>query len=334
MNILRNPEMKKTMHFLYATAAVLSAAGFAVNIACGIYTLFSSAVFIFAYYFISRKRYKKMAELSDVIDRVLHGEEALKISDGNEGELAILKDEIEKMLIRLREQNEELLKERAYLSDSIADISHQLRTPLTSINLIITLLQSEDLTAERHFELLGELKKLVEKTDKLVSTLLKISKIDAGTVKFEEKDVSVFELIEFATQPLAVMLDIKGHSLSVNVKDETYKGDLAWSIEAVGNILKNCIEHTPEGGMLKIDASETPIYTQIEISDNGSGIDEEDLPHLFERFYKGKNSNKDSFGIGLALAKSIVNEQNGIINAENIKNGGAKFTLRFYKTTV
>jgi signal transduction histidine kinase len=169
----------------------------------------------------------------------------------------------------------------------------------------------------------------------LISTLLKISKLDAGTVKFKSEPVSVPQLVKKASEPFAVPMDLRGQQLRTDISaGAAFLGDLYWTSEAIGNIIKNCTENTPEGGEIGITAAENALYTEIVIEDSGCGIDEADLPHIFERFYKGKNSSEQSAGIGLALARMIIAAENGTVKAENKKDGGARFTVRFYKSTV
>lgn len=329
--IMDNPEFKRNAVLFTSFTVVLTVVGFIINTSCGIFTFVVCLIFAVFSVILFAQRNRKIKNLTESIDRVLHGNRSFKINDNNEGEFSILENEIQKMVVALKSQADELEKEKLYLSDSIADISHQLRTPLTSINLVITLFQSPDLTSERRAELLAQLTRLTRKIDRLVTVLLKISKIDAGTVKFEQKQVSIAQIIEKAAEPLAVLLDVRGQTLITKIEDEAYIGDFAWTVEAIGNILKNCSEHTPSGGTITVSADETPVFTQITITDSGNGFDKEDLPHLFERFYKGKNSSSESFGIGLALAKGIIIGQNGTIKADNCFEGGARFTIKFYK---
>lgn len=278
-------------------------------------------------------RYRRLAELSNDIDRILHGEGNVSLEKYSEGELGILQSEIYKMTVRLREQSNNLKKDKIYLADSIADISHQLRTPLTSVNLLVSLLSEENITQERRQKLTHELYELLSRIDWLVSTLLKISKLDAGTVAFQKEELSLDELISKSVSPLLVPMELRSQKLEIQT-DGSFCGDVSWTCEALGNIVKNCMEHTPDGGEIKITASENSLYAEIIIEDNGKGILTEDLPHVFERFYKGKNSGEKSFGIGLNLARMIVTSQNGTIKAENGEKTGAVFTIRFYKGTV
>lgn len=331
MNIMRNPEMKKHMLIFSAVLFLVSGTLFCFDKKMSLTAFITGIIFIIIFYFVSYSRYKKMADLSSLIDKVLHGEDIFLISKEREGELSLLENEIQKMFISLREKNELLVKERTFLSDSMADISHQLRTPLTSINIILTLLQTEELSREKRFALVSDLSKLIKRIDDLVTNLLKLSKIDAGTVAFEKKEVFVKDLIRQSFLPLEVAFDVRGQALTVDCGKESFLGDISWTAEAVGNILKNCSEHSGQGGEIIVAVKETPMYTEIKIKDSGKGFFEEDIPHLFERFYKGKNSSEDSYGIGLSLSKAIITGQNGILKAENAVEGGAQFEIKFFK---
>jgi len=273
--------------------------------------------------------------MSHEIDEILHGRESIHLSEYSEGELSILQSEISKLTVQLREQAGVLRAEKIYLADSIADISHQIRTPLTSINLILSFLSEPGLSEERRVQLMQELTRFLSRIDWLISALLKMSKLDAGTANIKKDSVSVAELIKKAFEPVAIPMELRDQKMIVSMQgDETYFGDLSWSAEAIGNIFKNCMEHMPAGGKLYVSANMNGLFTEITIRDTGCGIAREDLPHLFERFYKGSNAGDQSTGIGLALARMIVTGQNGTIKAENSKDGGALFTVRFYKGIV
>lgn len=314
---------------------VFAIAGFALDIAFGVLAVCLCLAFTVAHFAFTYHRYRKIAGLSIKIDSILHGRDSTNLDDYSEGELAILQNEIMKMIVKLREQSGALLKEKTYLSDSIADISHQIRTPLTSINILLSFLSKPDLSNERRLKLVKELELLLSRIDWLVSTLLKISRFDAGTVTLKRETVPVAELIKRSAALIAIPMELREQKIEIRMNgDETYTGDLSWSVEAVENILKNCMEHTQNGGTISIDCLENALYTEIVISDNGRGIDKEDLPHLFERFYKGKNSDSQNIGIGLALARMIIVNQNGTIKAENNIGGGARFTVRFYKSVL
>lgn len=332
MMLTRNREVKQAIH-LYLIVMVIAVTLTWVIIPEAIVLItFLNLIFLLLFLHTTKKRYQKLKELGAMIDEVLHGNDKVDFKDCNEGELSILQNEIKKMTIRLREQNEALTTEKKYLSDSIADISHQLRTPLTSINLISSFLNEPELSEERRLQLSKELNRLTSRIDWLVNSLLKLSKLDAGTVVFAREQLSVTVVVRKAYDLIAIPMELKGQEFQYQEAEEVhYTGDLSWSVEAISNILKNCMEHTGVGGKIVVTAKETGIYTEIIIEDNGPGIEPEDIPHLFERFYKGKNSSSDSIGIGLSLARKIVQEQNGTVKVENGISSGAKFTIRFYK---
>lgn len=335
MDYLKNPWVKQNLLMHLAIGATASIIGFVIGTTYGILSVCLSLAFTLIHFLSDQKRYKRISDLSHDIDRILHRQESFDFNDYAEGELAILTSEIYKMTVRMREQSELLKKDKQFLADSMADLSHQIRTPLTSVNLITELLQKPDLTYERRLELTQDMKRLLGHIERLVNVVLKLSKLDAGTVEFQREDISVADLIKKASEPLMIPMELRNQRMIINIDgDAHFSVDPAWTAEAVENILKNCMEHTPEGGTIKVDASENALYTEIIISDNGSGIDKDDLPHLFERFYRGKNSSSQNYGIGLALARIIISEQNGTIKAANAKGGGAKFTIRFYKSIV
>lgn len=335
MLFLRNPEVKK-MFAALAVTTVLAAAGAAVfGIAAAVYVSVVCVILILMFSLFTAKRYKNISQLSYQVDLILHGIEIENFVPDREGELAVLSSEIYKMTLRLQEQADLLQKEKEHLSNSIADISHQVRTPLTSIRMIVPRLGRENISAEQSGEYIREVSRLLSRVEWLITALLKIARLESGTVVFEHSPVEVKEVIRKALKPLEIPAEIKDIALDIDVPLGLYfDGDLAWSVEAVGNILKNCIEHMPEKGKLKIKASGNPIYTEILISDTGAGIAPEDLPHLFERFYKGKDSGRENIGIGLALSRMIIKSQNGIIKAGNAIPQGAQFTIRFYKGSV
>ncbi len=333
IKLLKNKEVRKTLILQIIVALASIIISNLIDERAGIIALIFSALLILIYYISTYKRYKRIASLASDINKVLHGDNSISLENYSEGELAILHSEIYKMTVRLREQQNNLINDKKYLADSIADISHQIRTPLTSINLLVQLLSAPNLTDERRQELTHELYGLLSRIDWLITTLLKISKLDAGTVQFKAEKVSLETLINKSCSTLLVPIELRGQELVIRA-DGDFVGDLAWTCEAIGNIVKNCMEHTPEGGQIEIEAVENALYTEIVIKDNGTGISKEDMPHIFERFYKGKDSDDKSFGIGLALARMIITKQNGTIKAENRKTAGAKFSIRFYKSTI
>jgi len=311
--------------------AVAVIAGFLINIAAGILVIVCVMVFGTAFFVFTKNRYKSIAQISNQIDLVLHNEDHLFIGESDEGELSILQSEITKMTLRIREQNDILKKEKEHLADSLADIAHQLRTPLTSINLILSLLENNPDENERK-ALMRETEELLLRMDWLITSLLKISRLDAGIVQFQSEQIDVNNLIHVATRPFLISMELHDINLQMKAPEGTMiQGDLGWISEAIQNILKNCIESTGEKGKIEIVCTDNPIFTEIVIHDSGAGFEKEDLSSLFDRFYRGKNPNATGYGIGLALCKMIITRQGGTIAAKNHPQGGAMFTIHFLK---
>lgn len=279
-----------------------------------------------------KRRYEDMERLTQKIDRILHGEDYLELGEYKEGDLEILKDEIYKMTVRLREQNDRLKKEKVYLSDALADISHQIRTPLTSLNLMMERIRKHDIPDGQKRKIYLEMTGMLQRMEWLIMALLKISKLDAGAVSMEEKRIQVKPFLKQVCRSLEIPMELREQKLILEGNEKAgFYGDESWTMEAVENVLKNCMEHTPRGGSIRIRWEENPVYTEIAVTDSGSGIDEKDLPYIFERFYKGRMSEHQNFGIGLALARSILSREKAVITAKNVKEGGASFRIRFYE---
>ncbi len=278
------------------------------------------------------ERKNQTLKLSDEIDNILHGEEKFSLSEYEETEFSILTSEIHKMTIKLREQNSELESDKKFMKESLEDMSHQLRTPLTSVMLLIEMLREPELSRHSRMEYLNELSGLLSRMNMLIDTLLGISRIDAGAVSFKKEIISCRKLIDTAFDTVSVPMELKNITVIKEIEDESIlMGDFQYFTEALLNILKNCMEHTSENGIIRIIASENPLFTEIMVADNGEGFNKEELPHIFERFYCSRKSNKSGYGIGLAFAKKIVVAQNGSLTAENSADGGAVFRLRVYK---
>lgn len=334
-SFFRNPEIRRNLVIWSSMAVCFTAAAFLLDWRFG---LLSAAFCILLLGSVLRetyRRYRLLAELGLEIDKVLHGGAHLDFGRYREGELSILSSEIHKMTVHLQEQAETLQREKAHLADSLADISHQIRTPLTSINLIVSFLSEENLPQARRLQLTRELTHLLSRIDWLITTLLKLSKLDAGAVELARQPVNLRALSEKAASLVVIPMELRGQKLVIQGSENAeFPGDFTWSVEAVGNILKNCMEHTPEGGSITVTIGDNPLYGELTIQDTGSGFSPEDLNHLFERFYKGNAEDSSGFGIGLALSRMIIRAQNGTIRAANRSGGGAEFVVRFYKGAI
>lgn len=282
-------------------------------------------------------RHKEIRDLAAQIDEVLYDGRKLDLKSYREGDVAVLANELAKMVARLARLSDSLSKERNALADALADISHQIRTPLTAISLRLPTIETAEDALERK-RLVRELETMIERLSWLQTTLLKIAKADAGAIHVERQELRVNDVITRAIEPLEAPFDLRGVELARDVDAHAaFTGDLLWSAEAIQNVLKNCMEHTPVGGTVSITAREDALATSIVISDTGPGIAEDDLPHLFERFYRGANDDSptaDGFGIGLALARSLISIQGGSIRASNTTEGGACFRITFPKMVV
>ena len=275
-----------------------------------------------------RKEAEKRTEaLSGYLDRIMEGQyDTLMKDDAG----SALEDSIYKAVVLLREEREQAQRARKNLADNMADLSHQLKTPAASIGLTLSLLKKKAWDEETKQDII-RMEGQVGHLQRLVGSMLTLSRLDAGVLKLEEKEFDLEEMLVDAVQPFVRQMEEKGICFGIQGADGiSLSGDFGWCSEAFGNIIKNCVEHTPERGDISIVCRDNPIYTEIVIQDSGGGFDEADLPYLFERFYRGAGSSKDSVGIGLALSKSIIEKENGTVTAENTETGGAGFYIKFY----
>ena len=299
-------------------------------------------------------RYQELSLLSSKIDAILNGDRNLSFEGMQEGELSILANELDKMVSRLYLTTDQLERESASLADSLADISHQLKTPMTSMSIMCELMktrvrESSNIDEDDARYLLGKLRSaqlLQERVRWLVSVLLKLARIDAGVVKLATQQVDAAVVVKEAAESLAIPFDLANVELVLNLEDgSSYIGDAAWSREAILNVMKNCMEHAGEGGCVEVSVSHDALACRICIQDTGSGISPEDLPHVFERFYRGEDSGEatatdpSGVGIGLSLAQSLVSAQGGAIKASNARDRdgavlGARFDIVFFSVTV
>lgn len=330
---MKNYDSYKTLAITVSLSIIVCAAIMLVNLLCGISALVLCIVLNIIFFLNNKKRYDKINELNNYLSLVCSGNYDLDIDDNTEGELSILKNNLYKVIVLLRSSNEAVKKEKLSLSDSLADISHQLKTPLTSLMVMADLLKDEK-DSEKRLGFIEIMENQLDKMNWLISTLLKLSKLDAGTAGFNIGMLKISSIIAESLKPFIVSAGLKNITIKTNINDFTFSGDENWCAQAFENIIKNCLEHTQNGGEIEITASKNPIYNEIIISDNGCGIPPEELPHIFERFYHGKNTEKESVGIGLAFSKAVINSFGGIIDAQSEVGTGTKFIIRFYNAVV
>ena len=333
MKYLRNQDVLREILLSFMIGVICSLVTYPVIGGYAILFLLLALVLAAVHYYFSIKRYQQIAQLSLSLDKVLHGN-AIQIDDQYEGEISILSDEISKMIIKLNEQTELLQKDKVRLTNAIADIFHQMRTPLTSINLSLTVLNDEHLSNDKAIYYRRDIKKQLEKLQWLIETLLKMSKIDAKTAIFHRREMLAKDILTKAIEPFVIPMELKEQKCVLNCSNEKMFVDEQWTMEAFSNLIKNAMEHTPDGGTIQLITNGNPLFTEIMIQDNGEGIPEEDIPYMFERFYKGRNAKPESVGIGLAFARMIITAQNGTISVKNNQDGGACFSVRFYKQII
>lgn len=276
---------------------------------------------------------KKINEITKYIEEINRGNYKLNIEENTEDELSILKNELYKITIKLKEVAENSQKDKTTLKDSLSDISHQIKTPITSILIMLdNILSDENMPEDIKKDFIKDIKREIVNIKFLVESILKLSKIDSNSIKFIKKEVFIKDIINEAVKNVSMLSELKNIEIIVS-GDDSIKTicDLKWQVEAITNILKNCIEHSYENRKIYINYNQNNMYTELKIEDNGTGIDAKDLPHIFERFYKGKNSSSDSVGIGLALSKSIIESNNGYIQVDSKLNKGTTFIIKYLK---
>ncbi|WP_339190974.1 MULTISPECIES: HAMP domain-containing sensor histidine kinase [unclassified Paenibacillus] len=333
--MLRNREFRWLL-LTMSTISLLAIIGtaFISSAAMGI-TAVTSVLLIGCCLLFTRWRYREIEKLSGYLRQISSGNYSLDVRDNQEGELSILKNDIYKVTLMLSEQRLLLQEDKIKLTNAISDISHQLKTPLTSMTVMADLLSDPDLDVEKRIEFTRKISLQLDRIGWLVSSLLKFSKIDAGTIQFKKDSIKVKKLVQKSMEPILIPMDIKEQRILIEGEDATsFIGDYNWTTEAMINILKNCVEHTPAGGEITISFAENTLFTEIVITDNGKGIPKAEIPYIFKRFYKGTNANEDSVGIGLALAQSIITEQNGTIDVVSEVGKGTQFRIKFYKQVI
>lgn len=330
--MFRNREIKLLCAALLGITGFFSVLAFLFDMRVGGITLCGMLALSFVFLGSTFMRYREIARLSDYLTRIREGNYWLDVRDNREGELSILKNDIYKMTLTLSEQAELLKKDKKYLADSLADISHQLKTPLTSIIMMTDLLSDGDLPEEKRREFTEVIHSQLSRIEWLVSSLLKLSKIDAGAIRFRRDRLPVGDVVRRAVQPLGILMELREQRLLLEGDASIHiLGDEPWLAEAIYNIVKDCVEHTDTGGTIRITWTDNPLHTGLTIEDDGNGISPEDLPHIFERFYKGKDASPESVGIGLAMAKAILLNHDADISVQSEYGKYTRFTIHFFK---
>jgi len=307
---------KKHTQFLFVTTLFL------------IISLFILIIIFINY---NRKKDREIEEMVDLVEQINRKNYSIKIDNISEDELSILKNEIYKTMIKLKESAENSLQDKKNLKKSLEDISHQIKTPLTSILIMLdNLIDDPNMDIETRQWFIRDIKKNVNSINFLVQSLLKLSKFDTNTVNFIREEKSLSEIITIAKQKVSALCDLKKVKIESNGDENAkIKCDFKWQVEAITNVLKNCVEHSKTNGKIIVTYGKNNAYSFINVKDYGDGIDEYDINHIFERFYKGKNAKEDSIGIGLALSKTIIESDNGKISVES-DNTGTKFKIKYY----
>ena len=380
MRLTHNPSFLRQAGIMIVVLAAIVAAAYVLDGArCALWAAGAGLATGALFALFSALRSRQVMRLASEVDEVLHEGRRIDFSDYREGDLAILKNQLSKMVATLRDATMRLEKEKGALADALADVSHQIRTPLTAMSLMVPAIEKSTDDAERT-RTLRELERMIDRVGWLVSTLLKVAKVDAGAFRVQKVHVDAARMAHDALSPLAAALDLHDIACTIDASEgASFTGDAAWSAEALENVLKNCMEHTPAGGSIRVEVREDALACRIRVTDTGPGIAPEDLPHVFERFYRGgqeERAERDAardpgqgagpreqgtepqgrdaggehactaqqgraaaraaqgFGIGLALAQSLVSAQGGTLRASNAPEGGARFDMTVPKMNV
>ena len=279
----------------------------------------------------NRARNREIEALTAYLKEIAAGADALHPEENSEDALSKLKNEIFKLTVRLRETAGENARQRQALSSSLADIAHQIKTPLTSALILLdNIADAPDMDEATRADFINDARAQLRRVSELCVTLLRLSSFDAGTVRLRPERVTPRQLIDAALKNVSVLMDVRGVAAEVSGDlDAPFTADLYWQTEALANIIKNAVEHSEENGVVYITAQNAGLFVSVRVRDTGSGIGEADLPHIFERFYKAENAGPDSFGVGLALAKAVIERDGGSVKAVSAPGKGSTFTVAY-----
>lgn len=292
---------------------------------CIVLLLVTSVVFY-------KKREKDIDVMITYLMKVQDRLELPELSAMQEGKIGILQSEIYKLVAILKEQYSGEHKQKKYLVDLLSDISHQIKTPMTAMTLMSDLMKTPDLTEEKRLDYISKIDSQIDRINWLIRNLLTLSQLEADMLPLKSEQINAEQLVKNATVSLETLADVRGVELNTEAKSEMLLAcDKQWTTEALSNIIKNCIEHTPEGGNVDVEVTQNNLYTQIIIKDNGAGISKEHLPYIFKRFYKVDGASNSSVGIGLSMSKQIIMRQGGMIDVKSELGKGTEFTIKLYK---
>ena len=292
-----------------------------------------SIVWFFILIIYLQKRDNKINQITKYINEIRNKKYDLDINENSEDELSNLKNELYKITVMLKEESENSQKDKENLKISVQDISHQLKTPLTSITIMLdNLKDNPEMNSDIRQKFIFEISKQIDWINWLVISMLKISKLEAGVEEFQKENINFSKFLKEIIKNLEIPIEVKNQNVVISGKDNAqFIGDYKWEQEAITNIIKNCVEHNKENANIYINFEENNLFSKISIRDEGEGIDKKDLKHIFERFYKGKNSSDNSVGIGLALAKNIIEKDNGMISCNSELGKGTEFVIKYMK---
>ena len=293
--------------------------------------VFISTIFlIFLFLKFNAKKDREINKITKCLEEINKRNYKIDIEEMSEDELSILKNELYKVTIKLKEDAENSKQAKKDLKDTLADISHQLKTPITSILIILdNIIDNPDMDKNTREDFIRDIKRELLNMNFLALNLLKLSKLDSNTVHFIKKEVSLDEIVTSSIKNIAPLCDLKNITIIKNLEPGIkINCDLNWQVEAITNILKNCVEHSKENSKIDITTATNKVYHSIKIRDYGTGIIKKDLPHIFERFYKGTGGSANSIGIGLSLAQKIIESNDGLINVETGPDG-TTFTIKY-----
>lgn len=292
---------------------------------CIVLLLVTSVVFY-------KKREKDIEAMISYLMKVQDRLELPELSAMQEGKIGILQSEIYKLVAILKEQYSGEHKRKKYLVDLLSDISHQIKTPMTAMTLMSDLMKTPDLSEEKRLDYISKIDSQIDRINWLIRNLLTLSQLEADMLPLKSEQINAEQLVKNATVSLETLADVRGVELNTEAKSEMLLAcDKQWTTEALSNIIKNCIEHTPEGGNVDVQVTQNNLYTQIIIKDNGVGISKEHLPYIFKRFYKVDGASNSSVGIGLSMSKQIIMRQGGMIDVKSELGKGTEFTIKLYK---